>query len=103
MPELRFDITPEGPSRVMIAVDGEVDLATAPQLADCLLDHSDSDVILQLSGVGFLDARGVGAIIQGYNALRAAGRTLRITGERDNVGKVLEIARLLPRLHDNND
>jgi anti-sigma B factor antagonist len=103
MPDLRFDITSDGRSRTVIAVEGEVDLATAPQLADCLLDQTGSDVLLKLSGVTFLDAQGIAAIIQGHNALHGAGRTLRIAGERDNVRKVLDIAGLLTVLHDDND
>jgi anti-anti-sigma factor len=103
MPELTFDITPDGPSRVVIAVAGEVDMATAPSLADCLADNADRDVILDLSGVAFLDSSGLTALINAHRALREAGHTLRTTGERDNVLKVLQIADLTSILHDDSD
>jgi anti-sigma B factor antagonist len=103
MPELTFDITPDGPSRVVIAVAGEVDMATAPSLAECLADHADHDVILDLSGVGFLDSSGLTALINGHRVLRESGHILRTTGERDNVLKVLEIADLTSILHGEND
>jgi anti-anti-sigma factor len=99
VPELSFDITPAGASRLVIAVAGEVDMATAPQLLECLRDHTDRDIILEFSRVAFLDSSGIGAIVQGRNALRDAGRTLSVTGERDNVRTVLEIAGLYDALH----
>jgi anti-anti-sigma factor len=93
--QLRFDFTPEGPDRIRIAVAGEVDLATANELSDCLRGHADRDVVLDLSEVGFLDSSGISALVQGYHALRDGGRTLRVVGERENVRRVLEVAGVL--------
>jgi anti-anti-sigma regulatory factor len=58
MSELSFDVIADGPSRIVIAVSGEVDLSTARQLADCLCAHADRDVTVDLSNVGFLDSPG---------------------------------------------
>jgi|SRR5690349_1648184 anti-sigma B factor antagonist len=99
MPGLTFDIKPDGASRVVIAVAGEVDMATAPALVECLRDHADRDVIVDLSNVGFLDSSGIGALIYGYNTLAEAGHVLRTIGERDNVRKVIEVAGVAGLLH----
>ena len=103
MPELVFDIREDGSSRVAIAVTGEIDMATAPELFECLCAHADRDVVVNLSGVGFLDSSGLGALVRGHKVLRAAGHVLHTTGERDIVLRVLEIAGLAGILHGEND
>ncbi len=94
MTQLQLDISEDGPSRIVVAVVGEVDLASSPELAACLLARTDRDVVVDLSGVDFLDSTGINALLQGYNALRDAGHTLRTTGERSHVLKVLELTGL---------
>ena len=99
MTPISIDIRSEGPSRITIAVSGEVDMATAGQLGDCVISHADKDITLDLSGVGFLDSSGLTALARGYNALRAAGHTLRTTGEQDHIQKILELTGLDKILH----
>jgi anti-sigma B factor antagonist len=103
MPGLTLDIRTDGAFQVVIAVSGEVDMATAPELAAYLRDHADRDVLVDLSNVGFLDSSGIGALLEGYNALADAGRVLRTTGERDNVRRVIEIAGVAGLLHGDDD
>ena len=103
MPGLTFDVRPAGPSRLILAVTGEVDIATAPELVECLRAHADHDLVIDLSGVTFLDSSGINALLVGYRAVRDAGRTLHVTGERDNVRQVLEIAAVTKLFHDGND
>jgi anti-sigma B factor antagonist len=86
-------------SKVVVAVAGEVDMATALKLAECLLDQLGKDVTLDFAGVTFLDARGMAALAEGYKELRASGGSLRITGERDNVRKILKVVGLDRVLH----
>ena len=103
MPLLHFDITADGPTGVVIAVTGEIDMAAAPELAACLLSHADRDVTVDLSGVGFLDSTGISALIVGYNALRDAGHSMRTTGEQEHVQRLLEVTGLTAVLHDDAD
>jgi anti-anti-sigma factor len=91
MAELTIDIRPQGQSRVIIGVAGEIDMATAPNLRACLGDHAHCDVTLDFTDVKFLDAAGIHALVEGYNQLRDAGHRLRITGEQELVRRVLEI------------
>jgi anti-sigma B factor antagonist len=99
MSELSFDVTADGPSRVVIAVSGEVDPLTARQLADCLCAHADCDVTVDLSNVRFLDSSGLAALVHAYKVLRNAGRRLRTTGERDNVLTVMDVTNLTDVFH----
>jgi anti-sigma B factor antagonist len=96
---LSLDVTTEGTTRITIAVSGEIDLATAPQLDACLVSHPDTDITLDLSGVGFLGTAGLTSLVRGYNMLRAAGYSLRTTGEPDHVLAVIDVAGLTNALH----
>ena len=101
MPErLTITTTIDDRGKVVVAVAGEVDLATAPQLAACLLDRTDRDVVVDLSRVTFLDSSGLSALVAGNQALRANGHVLRTFGEQDNVRRILEITGLDKVFHD---
>jgi anti-anti-sigma factor len=84
---------------VVISVAGEVDMATAPQLDACLCEHTDADVVVDLSGVTFLDSTGLSTLVSARRSLRETGHTLRTTGEQDHIRAVLEVAGLLGPLH----
>jgi anti-sigma B factor antagonist len=103
MSELSFDVTADGPSRVVIAVSGEIDLSTARQLDDCLCAHADCDLTVDLSNVNFLDSSGLAALVHGYNVLHNAGHRFRTTGEQDNVLTVMDVASLTKIFHGAGD
>lgn len=92
--QLTITTTIDDRGRRVVAVGGEVDLATAPQLADCLLEFTDRDVRVDLSGVTFLDSSGMAVLVRANQALTAAGHKLQTFAEREMVRRVLEIAGL---------
>ena len=52
------------------------------------------DVVVDLSGLDFVDSAGVGAFVGLYKAARARGARLRFAGARPGVRSVLELIRL---------
>jgi anti-anti-sigma factor len=58
--QLRISATGDGH---VVAVSGEVDIASAPTLAETLVQFGDGDVIVDLSDVTFIDASGKRAIL----------------------------------------
>ena len=101
MPEgLTIRTMPGESGAIVVAVAGEVDYATGPQLADHLLDLADHDVVVDLSAVTFLDSSGLAALVRGNEAISRTGHRLRTFGEQDNVLRVLEIAGLASLFHD---
>ena len=67
---------------VMVCVHGELDLATAPALQRALLDAAADgpvDLVVDVSGVGFVDATGLGALLRAAEAVQAGGGVLRLT------------------------
>jgi anti-sigma B factor antagonist len=101
MPEgLEISTTPAESGAVVVAVAGEVDYATGPQLAERLLDLTEHDVVVDLSAVTFLDSSGIAALVRANEAISRTGHRLRTFGEQDNVLRVLEIAGLASLFHD---
>jgi anti-sigma B factor antagonist len=72
---------PDADGRVVLAVAGEVDLSTAPELhreLDRLVDAGAGTVVADLTAVTFLDSTGLSALVAGRNRARAAGGDLRL-------------------------
>jgi anti-sigma B factor antagonist len=100
---LSIGVRPDGETRVVVEVAGEVDMATAPQLGEVLGAHTGVDLVVDLSGVPFLDSSGLSVLVKARADLTGSGRTLRVTGEQDNVRMILEVTGLLGPLHGDGD
>ena len=78
-----------------LTVGGEVDIATVDSFRQALLDAQRSRrVVVDLSGVTFMDSAGVNALIGAYHRV-SADDELRLVGLRPNVRRVFEITGLL--------
>jgi anti-sigma B factor antagonist len=94
--------------RAVLSVQGEIDVATAPQLRERLLElvgTGERDVILDLDGVGFLDSTGLGVIVGCLKRARTNGRDLVLVCTNRPILKVLEITGLTRvfAIHDTVD
>ena len=83
----------------VVAVRGDVDATTAPDLRACLLEalHRPdvTDVEVDLSSVTFLDSAGLTVLVAAHQAAQRAGRVLRIRcGTGRAVARPLEITGL---------
>lgn len=82
---------------VVLAVTGELDVATAPQLrqeAVRLSAAGRNHLVVDLSGVDFLDSTGLGVIVGVVKRVRTHGGELAVAGAEDHVMKVFEITRI---------
>ena len=64
----------------VVAVSGEVDMATAGLLADAL-DPEEGTTLLDISGLTFIDSAGLHALAFAQAAAGLVGGTLRLQGE----------------------
>jgi anti-anti-sigma factor len=88
----------EEPSRTRLLVSGDLDLASAGQLADravALIPPASGRLVIDFSGVGFCDSAGIRALLTVRTAALAAGSELRLTGVKDrHVRWVLHVTAL---------
>ena len=87
---LSFDVSRSNGSAV-VAVSGEIDIATSPELANVLNDFTRESVIVDLSEVAFIDSSGLATLAEAHKRMSAEGGGLAIDGVRPNVLKVFEM------------
>jgi len=78
--------------------EGELDLVGAPALAAALPDSGDAPVILDMSGVAFMDSSGLRALLEARQVCLDAGRPFGIARPSDAVRRVLELVDLAREL-----
>jgi anti-sigma B factor antagonist len=81
----------------VLAVSGEIDIATAPSLREKLhnlLAEGRSSLIIDLDEVTFLDSTALGVLVGVLKRARTEGGELRIVSNQPRVRKVFEITRL---------
>jgi anti-anti-sigma factor len=96
---LRLDTSWPSPSTAVVAVAGEVDLATAHLLRDRLLgvldEHGPAVLDVDLAGVTLLDCTGISALVAVRNAAVQTGRQMWVTRPQPIVRRVLDLTGLL--------
>ena len=85
------------PLRVVVWVRGEHDVATRTHLA-AVLDRAagldDADVVVDLSGITFMDASTIGAVVEAHNHLRARSRSLCVRAPSPIARRLLDVCQL---------
>lgn len=85
------------PERTVVTVAGEIDAHTAPELRTYLLDvvtAGASGLVLDLTGVTFLDSTALGVLIGTHRRVRALDGYLDLVTDHSLVLKVLRITAL---------
>lgn len=82
--------------RRILRLSGECDIATAPRLHEALvpLRGEVRELVLDLSGLEFIDSSGVAVIAGALKWVRESEGTLVVSGARGPVRKVFEITGL---------
>jgi len=89
-------------SRVVLAVRGEVDLITAPELGavvDSMIDRGHRLMTLDLAECGFMDASGLRVIAAAMARLGSTGDMLMVRSPSALVVRILDITGMTASLH----
>jgi anti-sigma B factor antagonist len=81
----------------ILAVSGEVDVYSAPALKDKigeLIQSGQTTLIVDLSGVAFLDSTGLGALVEARAATNESGGSLPIVCSQERILKLFTITGL---------
>ncbi|GAA3815014.1 hypothetical protein GCM10022226_39800 [Sphaerisporangium flaviroseum] len=87
------------PAGTVVWVSGEVDATNSAQLEIFLAGvhpRSQEPLLLELSGLSFLDGSGLAVLLRARNRLQVAGGDLHVISPHTRVLRLLEITRLGP-------
>jgi anti-sigma B factor antagonist len=90
--ELACQVAPDGSATVRVR--GELDIATADQAYTYLrdvVDNQDGPVLINLSGLTFCDAAGLGVLARVAGHARRSGRSIRLTAARPALLRIMRI------------
>jgi len=96
---MNFDIKTEqlGSDAFVIALSGEVDLYTAPEFKQQLLEvvgRGGQEVVVDFSDTTFIDSTTLGVLVGGVKRLRPNGGRLSLVCSDRNITKIFEITGL---------
>jgi anti-sigma B factor antagonist len=102
-----FSVTVVGSDTdAVVMLAGELDMATAPDLADVLeslVTDGPDEIVVDLAGLSFVDSSGLAVLVTTQNTLHEQGRRLSLRAPRRHAIKVLEIAGLIEFLDVRTD
>ncbi len=107
---MNFDIKTEqlGDDNYVISLAGEVDLYTAPEFKQQLLEvisQGGKNVVVDFSDTTFIDSTTLGVLVGGVKRLRPNGGRLALVCTDQNITKIFEITgldRVFP-IHSSRD
>ena len=95
--DLTLNEHPAGPGRTVVEVSGEIDVYTAPKLREALLTLVDSGtyrLIVDMSGVEFLDSTGLGVLVGGLKRVRAHDGWIDLVCTQSRILRIFRITGL---------
>jgi anti-anti-sigma factor len=79
---------------VILALSGELDVISAPELAEeleALAQEACPRVLIELSGLSFVDSAGVSVLVKARHAADATGRRLILRNPTEQVHQVFSV------------
>jgi anti-sigma B factor antagonist len=89
--------TSQSAGTTVVAVSGELDLYTAPRLREELLvalSEPLAGLIVDLSGLAFMDSTGLGLLIGAHRRATASGAALRVVCDHPVIVRILHVSGL---------
>lgn len=80
----------------IVSLTGEIDLYYSPKAREQILDHLNNDqhLLVDLSGVQYIDSSGVASLVEGYQLAKRKGLEFGLVGVSQAAMQVLHLARL---------
>jgi anti-anti-sigma factor len=89
--------------RSIVRVTGEIDMATAPALGRCLIGLETDAVVVDFSGVVFMDSSGVAVLARAMKLASDQNVAFSVRGLRPAQRRILEITGLAEQLNLEDD
>ena len=95
--DLKIDVV-ENDGMVLLKLNGEVDVYTAPKLKSRLIDLVDQGkfkIIVDLEEVDFMDSSGLGVLVGGLKRVRSHDGAIALICTQENILKIFRITGLV--------
>jgi anti-sigma B factor antagonist len=82
----------------VVSLEGELDLAAAPELRECLVRLTEggaTDIVLDVAQLAFIDSTGLSVLVMALNRSRAVGGSTVLRHPSPSIMRLLEITGLL--------
>ncbi len=92
-----LEIKGEGGGSKLLSLNGRLDANTGKQLKEKIqgmVDKDDKLIVLNLSGVDFIDSSGLGGLVACYRLASKAGGDIRLCCLQETVRSLMELTRL---------
>ena len=83
--------------KAKVSISGEIDIYTAQQFKDKLydiVDKSGMDLVIDCSGLNYIDSTGLGIFVGALKKTRLAGKSIQLENMRENIRKLFVITGL---------
>ena len=97
MEPLQLDRREDSNGRAVVAVRGEIDVATSPTLRTelyAIIDAGARELVVDLSELGFIDSSGLGVLVAALKHMREREGELILAGLQQPARRVFEITDL---------
>jgi anti-sigma B factor antagonist len=94
---LELEHRQDSKGREVVAVRGEIDVATSPTLREqlyAIIDSGAKELVVDLSGLGFIDSSGLGVLVAALKHMREGDGELILAGLQQPALRVFEITDL---------
>jgi anti-sigma B factor antagonist len=96
-PQFRVELLRTEQDTAVIALEGEVDIYSAPQFKEALLagiEDGATTIVVDLSRVTFIDSTALGVLVSGAKRVRPKDGRLDIVCTDENITRIFEITGL---------
>ena len=82
--------------RGVLSLRGPLTMENVPPFLNAVRRENARTVILDFSGVPYLDSSGLGSLVSAYTSCQKSGRRVALTGVNQRVMRVFEITKVEP-------
>ncbi len=92
---MAYEVRLEGDTTI-VALSGDVDLDSSPQLRTVLLEsvREKREILVEMSAVSYIDSSGIASLVEAYQSARRDSTRFALVAVSDAAMRVLELARL---------
>lgn len=96
-PQFNVELIAAGDETTVVALRGEVDIYSAPQFKETILQSIDAGathIVVDLTEVSFIDSTALGVLVSGAKRVRPQNGSLDIVCQDENISRIFEITGL---------